>query len=88
MSREFIVKQVKDELLRQGLSDAQASSFSFKAGEFFYKSVCNSKDPFKDSCDYAGMLAQSQIKGFKYKPPKSKSRSRTKRPQEAFNFGQ
>ncbi len=87
MSKQFIVESVKSELMSQGLSQSSAMSFAIKAGDYFERSVCNSKDPFKECCDYAGDLASKSVSGFKYKSPKAKSRARVKKPQEAFNFG-
>lgn len=88
MSKQFIIESVKSELISQGLSQSSAMSFAIKAGDYFERIVCNSKDPFKDFCDYAGDLASKSVSGFKYKSPKAKSRARAKKPQEAFNFGQ
>ena len=86
MSRDFIVKQVAIELESQGIAKCRAIKFANDAGDFFQTNVCNSKDPFKECCDYAGRNAESTIIGFKYKSPKSKSNPRRKKPQEAFVF--
>lgn len=86
MSRKFIEQEVSKELISQGLTQSQALSFAIKAGEYFEGSVCNSRDPFKECCDYAGDMASKAVVGFKYKSPKAKSRPRTKKPQEAFKF--
>lgn len=86
MIRGFIEQEVSKELTSQGLTHSQATSFALKAGDYFEKSICNSRDPFKDCCDYAGEMAAKSIVGFKYKSPKAKSRTRAKKPQEAFKF--
>lgn len=84
--RNFIFNQIKTELERQGLNSSHSERFAMEGVEFYKSKVCNSKDPFKDSCDHAGAIAERYVEGFKYKSPKSKQQRRQKRPQEAFNF--
>ncbi len=85
--KEFIESNIKSHLESLGLSETLSGIYAQKGYEHYQSSVCNTRDAFKDACDHAGMLAQQNVSGFKYKPPKAKSRARTKKPQEAFNFG-
>lgn len=86
--RNVIVNGVKYHLLSCGFSEANSAIQSEKAWDFFQKKVCNSKDAFKDCCDYAGGCAMISEPNIKYKQPKAQSRARTKKPQEAFKFGE
>lgn len=72
--------------MNQGVAEARAAHYSRMAYDYFNERICNSRDPFKDCCDYAGKMAESDILKFKYKSPKAKSTARAKKPQEAFNF--
>lgn len=86
MSKEFISATVADYLKSLGLPHGAAQRYGIKASDYFESSVCNSRDPFKESCDFAGKMAEREVKSFKYKSPRSQVRRRNKRPQEAFNF--
>lgn len=86
MSREFIEKSVKAELIKQGLQEWHAVRVAAQAADYFTSHCCNSKDPFKECCDHAGKIAAQEVAGFKYKSPKAPSARRQKRPQEAFKF--
>jgi len=86
MNKEFMATAIADYLKSLGLSSGVAQRYGIKGADYFETSVCNSRDPFKDSCDYAGKLAEREIKAFKYKSPKAKVKRRQKRPQEAFDF--
>lgn len=82
----IITKQVEDYLLSIGFGKYNSKSQSMKCAEFYRSKLSNSKDVFKDCCDYAGSLAHTLEPNVKYKQPKSKSKPRKKKPQEAFNF--
>jgi hypothetical protein len=84
--KKFIEQEVKKELIRQGLHESRAAYYGRKSSEYYQEQLCNSKDPFRDCCNYAGQLAQQENAGFKYKQPAAKRGSRSKRPQEAFKF--
>lgn len=85
--KDFLIKNIEDYLVSLGMARNSARGYARKGADHFESSVCNSRDPFKESCDYAGKMAEREIKGFKYKSPKAKGTRRNKRPQEAFNFG-
>lgn len=87
MNLEFLTTAIKDYLVSLGLPSGAALHYAIKGAEHFKSSICNSRDPFKEACDYAGGLAQSGVVSFKYKSPKSQPVRRKKKPQEAFNFG-
>ena len=84
--KDFLIKQISDYLVSVGYSISVSASCAYSGWEFFDKSVCNSKDAFKDACDHAGLKAQIMQPSVKYKSPKSKTTRRAKRPQEAFKF--
>lgn len=86
MSKEFVIKEITKELMNQGLVESTAKYYARQAAVYYNKSVCNSKNPFKDTLDYTGKLAERDIKAFRYKPPKQKTSRRNKKPQEAFRF--
>lgn len=83
----YISEQIKSHLINIGYSPYIADSCAQQGGVYYTKAVCNSKDPLKECCDHAGKLAQQKQPEVKYKSPKSQYRKRTKKPQEAFNFG-
>lgn len=84
--RDFLIKNISDHLQYLGLSEAVANIYALKGCDHYESSVCNSKDAFKDACDFAGSAAQNAIHGFKYKSPKAAVKRRAKKPKEAFDF--
>jgi hypothetical protein len=74
-------------LVSLGLDENNAEWCAMQGWNYYQKQISNSRDPFKDACDYAALRALERSLSFNYKPPKAKSRPRTKKPQEAFNFG-
>ena len=85
--RETIIQGINQHLIDIGYSTSNSALSAQKGWEFFERQICNSRDPFKDSCDHAGAHAQTAQPKVKYKSPKGKTKARTKKPQEAFNFG-
>lgn len=86
--RSFIVNNITKHLVSLGLEEHAAIGCANKAFEFYQKKISNSRDPFKEACDFAGKLAMERNLKFKYKSPTSKRGARSKKPQEAFNFGE
>ncbi|CAH0528438.1 hypothetical protein CTH30272_02122 [Allocatenococcus thiocycli] len=85
--KDIVIKNVHEHLVSCGFSVQNSLTQAGKAWQFFQKQICNSRDPFKDACDFAGGQAVLIEPKIKYKSPKAKSKPRTKKPQEAFNFG-
>lgn len=84
---EFIKKNIVNHLVSLELPELDAQLCASYGYDLFIKTTANSKNPFKDACDIAGLKAMERgVKGFKYKSPVSKSTRRTKKPQEAFDF--
>lgn len=83
----FIVREIKKQLISQGVDEANADWCANQGYAHYEKRVSNSKDPFKEACDYAGLKAEERCLKFKYRSPKAKVKRRAKKPQEAFNFG-
>lgn len=86
--RDFLIKEIHRYLTSLGFSESNSAICAQYGYEFYERSICNSRDPFKDSCDHAGAKAQMAQPKIKYKSPKAKSKPRTKKPQDAFNFGE
>lgn len=86
--KQFIVSNIKSHLISLGLTESNAQWCAEQGFIHYQKRVSNSRDPFKEACDYAGLKASERCFDFKYKPPKAKGTKRTKKPQEAFNFDQ
>lgn len=84
--KELIINNVKAHLVSLKLDAFKAQQCADEAYKFYLTSVGNSKDPFKETCDYAGKLAQGKQAKFKYKSPTSKNGKRTKKVQDAFDF--
>lgn len=85
--RDVVIKNIHAHLISCGFSAANSATQAGKAWQFFQKQICNSRDPYKDACDYTGGQAQLIEPKVKYKSPKAKTKARAKKPQEAFNFG-
>lgn len=84
---DYVSNKIKEYLISIGYRESVAMLSAKEGGCFFTKSCCNSKDAFKECCDFAGKIAQQKQPSIKYKQPKSPTRKRSKKPQEAFNFG-
>lgn len=84
---DFIKKNIINHLISLGLDQSNAAWCAEQGIRHYEKAVGNSKNPFNDACDYAGMMASQRSLSFKYKSPKSKTKPRSKRPEEAFDFG-
>lgn len=85
--RNFIIQNVCEHLVCCGFSQRVSAICAQYAWEFYDRSLCNSRNPYKDCCDHAGAKAQTMQIGVKYKSPRAKSKPRSKKPQDAFNFG-
>lgn len=83
----FIKNNIVAHLVSLGLDKHNAEWCAEQGLIHYKKKVSNSKNPFVEACDYAGMMASQRSLIFKYSSPKSKSKPRAKRPQEAFDFG-
>ena len=84
--KELIISSVKSHLESLKLDPFKAGICANKAHQHYLTSIGNSKDPFKDICDYAGKLGSGMDAKFKYKSPVCRSGKRTKKPQETFDF--
>lgn len=84
--KDFLIKEIYNHLVFYGFSKSVSAHCAQYGYDFFERSICNSRDPYKDACDHAGALAETKMHGVKYKSPKAKSNRRSKRPQEAFKF--
>ena len=84
--KQVVIKNVVNHLVKLGFSDRVAELSASEGWDHFEKSVCNSRDPFKECCDFAGERAKIREPKTKYTSPKGKSTARSKKPQEAFNF--
>jgi len=84
---QFIKKNIKQHLISHGLDEANANWCAEQGFLHYQRAVDNSKNPFNDACDYAGMMAEQRSLTFKYRAPKAKVKPRKKRPEEAFDFG-
>lgn len=85
--KDFLIREVKKHLVSCGFSENNSQFQAEKVWHFFQNQICNSRDPFKECCDYAGVQAALMETGVKYVSPKAKARKRgSKRPQEAFKF--
>lgn len=84
--KNVVLKGIYDHLISLGYSESNSTLSAQFGWEFFERSVCNSRDPFKDACDHAGARAQTKQTDIKYKSPKAKTKPRAKKPQDAFNF--
>ena len=82
--KELIITNVKHHLEQLKLDPFKAGICANKAHEYYLKSIGNSKDPYKEICDYAGKLASGMDAKFKYKSPVVKTGKRVKRPQDIF----
>lgn len=83
---QFIKKNIADHLVSLGLDKYNAEWCAEQGLRHYKKAVGNGKNPFNEACDYAGMMASQRSLTFKYASPKAKSKTRAKRPQEAFDF--
>ncbi len=52
--RDVVIKNIHAHLISCGFSAANSATQAGKAWQFFQKQICNSRDPYKDACDYAG----------------------------------
>lgn len=64
--KDVVIKNIHAHLISCGFSAANSATQAGKAWQFFQKQICNSRDPYKDACDYAGGAgavnrAQSEI---------------------------
>lgn len=84
---DFMFNNIKQHLMKLGLDEGNANWRARKGVEHFEKAVGSSKNPFNDACAYAGMMAEQRSLKFKYVAPKGQQRPRSKKPQEAFDFG-
>ncbi|WP_413114140.1 hypothetical protein [Thaumasiovibrio sp. DFM-14] len=84
----FIRNHIAANLSSQGLPPHCANFYAHRGVVYYQNVVSNSKDPFKDACDYAGKLAASRIASFNYQPVKQppSRRSIKARPQSLFDF--
>lgn len=85
MIEKYITDKVQEYLISIGFSKTCTMMATSGVADFYRKTVCNSKDPFKECCDFAGKIAE-QYSEIKYKSPKAKTKPRKKRPPSAFNF--
>lgn len=84
---EFIIGNISAYLIELGFSEINSKRSAQDAFYYYSKKVSNSKDAYKDTCDFAGAKAMISEPKIKYKSQKSKANRRNKKPQEAFNFG-
>jgi len=83
---DFIHNNIKKHLMECGLDSGNAEWCAQQGVAHYKKRVGNSKNPFNEACDYAGLIAGQRSLTFKYVSPKAKAKPRAKRPQEAFDF--
>ena len=83
---DVLAKSIKAHLVSCGLDSSNAAWCADRSVDYFKYRVCNSKDPFKECCDHAGLLAGQRSLTFKYQSPKSKAARRSKKPQEVSLF--
>lgn len=84
--KDLIINNIKQHLINCKLDPFKAGKCADDAYKHFLNKVGNSKDAYKETCDYAGKLASGLEPKFKYKSPVSKTGKRVKRPQSAFDF--
>lgn len=86
--KDLIINNVKLHLEACKLDSFNAGVCAVRAYKYYQTSVGNSKDAYKETCDYAGKLAEGAVgkTKFKYKSPVSKTGRRVKRPQDSFDF--
>ncbi|WP_087020997.1 hypothetical protein [Thaumasiovibrio subtropicus] len=84
---DFVVINIEKHLRLLGLPRAAATHYAAIGGDYYLEQIGNSQNPFKETLDYVGKLAEQNVKGFKYTPPKTARRYRSKRPPELFDFG-
>ncbi len=84
--KELIINNVKQHSINCKLNSSTAARCAIRAYEYYLKSIGNSKDPYKETCDHAGKLAMGMDSKFKYKSPTCKTGRRVKKPQEIFDF--
>lgn len=74
-------------LVSLGLDKYNAEWCAEQALRHYKEAIGNSKNPFNEACDYAGMMASQRSLTFKCSSPKAKSKPRAKKPQGSTDFG-
>lgn len=84
---EFIQRNVKAELVKQGFSDPIATACAHEAVNHFKRaSHFENGGAYLECVNRAGLLAQQKAVGVKFKQVTAKRGRRPKRVQEAFKF--
>lgn len=84
--RDVVIKNIHAHLISCGFSAANSATQAGKAWQFFQKQICNSRDPYKDACDYAGGASAANRAQSEIQITKGKNESASKETSRGFQL--